>query len=100
MCLHADRSILNHAAVNLHQHSDSSIQTTERGKQPSVPIKAAASLPAVTHSTQLYYFPTIFLPPYSHHVWAALRVRGVRVGLDMKAAGNLSDRRASGDQVL
>lgn len=83
-CLHADRSILNHAAANLLQ--------PQREKHHH--IHAAACLPAVTQSTQLYYFTRTSVFP------SCRRSQCADVGLHMKAWCNLSDHRASEDQVL
>lgn len=64
-----------------------------------MPIKTAAHLLTVAHTTQVDNFAPSSLRIHIH-VQAVLRVHGVHMGLDMKSECNVSDHRASGDQVL
>lgn len=82
-CLHADRSILNHAAANLLQ--------PQRQKRDSSML-----LPVYLQLLNQHNFIVLHAPPRSHHVG----VPCAHVGLHMKAWCNLSGHGASGDQVL
>lgn len=101
VCLRADRSILNHAAVNLPKHSDNNIQTTGRKNSLLCPSRLLhIYLQLLTQHRLIILHPAPSSLRIHIHVQAVLRVHGVHMGLDMKSECNVSDHRASGDQVL